>query len=185
MKPLSLEGLEPGEVGRLGRREAPGGHDREPRADAIAAVGSHLPAPAALVESHRGDASVQLDVTAQVEAVGDVTEVAQQFVLAGIALRPDPVTQEIRIEGVLVVDALDIAARSRIAVPEPGAADPVTRLEDARREPQSAEAVQHVQAGEAGADDHGVEGLVAVLPLLRDNVSHRLSSTARRRVSPA
>jgi hypothetical protein len=58
------------------------------------------------------------------------------------------------------------------------AEDAVSRLEHTRREPQSAQAVQHVQAGEAGADDDRAESLVAVLPVLRDNVRHRLSSIA-------
>ncbi len=44
-----------------------------------------------------------------------------------------------------------------IAVPVPGAADAVARLEDARREPELAQAVEHVEPGEPGPDDDRVD----------------------------
>ena len=60
-------------------------------------------------------------------------------------------------ERVGVLHALDVAARAGVAVPVPGAADAAARLEHPRREPEPPQPVQHVQAGEAGADDDRVE----------------------------
>ena len=85
-------------------------------------------------------------------------DVAQDLRLGGVALGPAPLLLELVGEGVGVVQALDVAAGARVAVPEPGAADAAAGLEDARRQPQAAQAVEHVQAGEAGADDDNVEG---------------------------
>ena len=79
---------------------------------------------------------VELDVAAQVEAVGDVVDVAQDLRLGGVALGPVPLLLELVGERVRVVQALDVAARARVAVPVPGAADAVAGLVDARREPE-------------------------------------------------
>ena len=58
--------------------------------DRLAAVGGDVPAARGLVEDGGGDAGLELDVAAQVEAVGDVVEVAEQLRLGGVALGPVP-----------------------------------------------------------------------------------------------
>src|SRR5438552_18641570 len=52
-------------------------------------------------------------------------------------------------ERVRVLHALDVAAGAGIAIPVPGASDPVARLEDARREPERARAMEHVEPRES------------------------------------
>ena len=98
------------------------------------------------------------DVPAQVEAVGDVIGVVENLRLRRVFLRPVPLLVEFFRERERILHALDVAARAGIAVPVPGAADAATGLIDPRGEAESAQAVQHVHAGEAGADDDGVEG---------------------------
>ena len=89
--------------------------------------------------------------------VGDVTEVAEDLGLRRVALRPLPLGLELGIEAVRVVDALDVAARTRVAVPVPGAADVVGALDHLRREPEASQAVEHVQPGEPGTHHDDVD----------------------------
>ena len=80
----------------------------------------------------------KLDVAPQVEAVGDVLDVAQDLGLGRVALGPLPLLLELLGELVRVLHALDVAARARVAVPVPGAADVAARLErPAPRSPSS------------------------------------------------
>ena len=132
----------------------------------VAAVRLDLPAVRRLVEVRRGHARLELNVAAEIEAVGDVLDVAQDLGLGGIALRPVPFLLQLVGEGVGVVHALDVAAGAGIAVPVPGAADAAARFEDPRGEAEAAQAVEHVQAGEPGADDDGVAG-VSLARLIR------------------
>ena len=79
--------LEAREVGHLRGREAAGGHDAEARRHAVAAVGRRPSSGSAASSKTRGGhAGLELDVAAQVEAVGDVVEVAQDLRLGGVAL---------------------------------------------------------------------------------------------------
>ena len=91
------------------------------------------PPPGGLVEGRRRHARRELDVAPQVEAVGDVVDVGEDLRLGGVPLAPLPLLLQLVRERVRVVHALDVAARARVAVPVPGAADAVARLEDARR----------------------------------------------------
>ena len=114
------------------------------------------PAIVRFVELRRHDIRVQLDIAAQVEAVGHVVRVAQDLGLARVALGPLPLLLQRVGERVGILHALDVAARARIAVPVPRAADARAALVDARRHAEPAQPVQHVEAGETGADDDGV-----------------------------
>ena len=116
-----------------------------------------------LVEFGRDDIRVQLDVAAQVEAVGDVVRVAQDLGLAGVALGPLPFLLQLVGERIGILHALDVAARARIAVPVPGAADARAALVHARRHAEPAQPMQHVEAGETGADDDRVVDFVCCL----------------------
>ena len=156
------EALQTREGRDLGARQAPGGHDAEAGRHVVAAVRLDVPPVRRLVEVRRGHARVELNVAAEIEAVGDVLDVPQDLGLGGIPLRPAPFLLELVAEGVRVVHALDVAAGAGIAVPIPGAADAAARFEDPRGQAEAAQAVEHVQAGEPSADDDGVE--VAALP---------------------
>ena len=152
-------------------RQASDRHDQVLRGDAPAALERDGPAIVCLVELRRDHIRVQLDIAAQVEAVGHVVCVAQDLGLARVALGPLPFLLQLVGERVGILHALDIAARARIAVPVPGAADARAALVDARRHPQPAQPMQHVEAGETGADDDRV---VACLRVSR----HRFSDFA-------
>ena len=97
------------------------------------------------------------DVAPQVVAVGDVVDVAQDLGLGRVLLGPLPLLLELGVERVRVEVALHVAARARVAVPEPGAADAVAGLHDAGLEPELAQQMQLVKPGEACAHDECVD----------------------------
>ena len=81
----------------------------------------------------------------------------QDLGLRGVLLGPRPVALELGIEAVRVVGRRDVAPGAGIAVPVPGAADVVGRLEDGgSRSPSSPEPAEQVEPREAGAHDHHV-----------------------------
>ena len=80
------------------------------------------------------DAGVELDIGAQIEAVGDVVGVFQNLRLRRVALAPVPFLLQFVGERIGILHALDVAARAGIAVPVPGAADAAALLVDPRRQ---------------------------------------------------
>src|SRR6185437_1023046 len=64
--------------------------------------------------------------------------------------------QQLLREGVAVGIAFTIEARPRVAVPVPGAAHPGAGLEHPHPQPELAQTVELVEAGDARADDDGV-----------------------------
>jgi hypothetical protein len=123
----------------------------------VAAIRPDLPAVPRLVEDGGGHPRLELDIPAQVETVRHVVDIGEDLRLGGVALGPLPLLLQIVRERVGVVHALDVAAGARVAVPVPGAADSLARLEDARREAEPAQPVQRIESREAGADDHRVQ----------------------------
>src|SRR4029077_9833958 len=119
----ALEILAAFERDMVGRREAAYRHDAEFGRHAVAAIGRDAPAFVALVEGRRGNARVEQDMPAQVEAVGDVIGVAQNLRLRRVLLRPIPLLVELFGERERILHAFDVATRAGIAVPVPGAAD--------------------------------------------------------------
>ena len=103
------------------------------------------------------DPGAEGEVLAQIEAVRDMFQVAEDLGLARIAFLQRPLLLQVRHERERVVHDLGVAARARVAVPVPGPAHAVALLEAVDGEPLLAQPVQHVQAGEAGPDDHRVE----------------------------
>ena len=69
------------------------------------------------------DAALELDVTPQIEFVGDVIQIALGLRLTGEMLLPVPFLQQFLRKGVAVCPALRIKARAGIPVPVPSAAD--------------------------------------------------------------
>ena len=146
-----------GEVRLVGHRQAARGHDAEPGGDGLARVGGHRPAAGALVEMRRDHPGVEGDVPPQVEPVGHMVQVAQQLRLGGVALAPLPFVLQFLGEGIGIFLALDIHPGPGIAVPVPGAADPVAGLPGMGGQPHAPELVQEIEARKAGADNGNVE----------------------------
>ena len=94
---------------------------------------------------------------AKIEAVGDMVGIGEDFGLRRVFLRPVPLLVQFLRERERILHALDVAARARIAVPVPGAADAAAGLEHPRRKAEPAQPMQHVHPGKARADHDGVE----------------------------
>src|SRR5215475_14807279 len=109
----------------------------------------HVLTPRLLAPVGGGHAAPKLDVTAQVELVGDVVEIAQRLRLAREMLGPVPFVEQFLREGEAVGIALRIEARAGVAVPVPGAADTGAGLEHAHPEAELAQAMKLVKAGDA------------------------------------
>src|SRR5690606_11444233 len=90
--------------------------------DGVAVFGVHQPGRGVLVVGGGGDAGAEVDVPAQVEAVGDVPRVAEDLRLGRVALLPLVLLLQFRGEGVRVGEALHVHAGAGVAVPVPGAA---------------------------------------------------------------
>ncbi|MHC2404108.1 hypothetical protein ACVMGC_008652 [Bradyrhizobium barranii subsp. barranii] len=154
---FALEILDTVDLGRLRRGEAACGHDVVAAGDRRAAAGGELPALSRFVPFGFGDLGLEADVAAQIVAVGNEAEIAQDLGLGRVFLRPGPGVIELRIESVAVVDGLDIAAGAGIAVPVPRAADIAGFLEGDRREAGLAQAMEKIKAGKSGADHGNVD----------------------------
>src|SRR5437016_612999 len=102
------------------------------------------------------DRAAELYVPAKVELVGDVIQVFQRVRLGGEVLLPVPFPHQLLGKGVAIGPAFGIETRARIAVPVPGAADVRAGLEDSHSHAQFAQAVEHIHAGNPGADDDRV-----------------------------
>ena len=100
----------------------------------------------------------EADVGAQLEAVGHMVGVLQDFGLGGETLAPVPLLLQVFRELVGILHALDVASRAGVAVPVPGAAHTIAGFEDSGLEPEFARGVQHVHAGKPGPHDDDVEG---------------------------
>ena len=156
--PAPGEALQPGDLRHVGRRQAADGGDEIAHTVALSRFGHDIPAVRRFVVVRGRDARVEADVAPQVELVRHVVQVAQDLGRLGIALRPAPFLEQLPGEEVAVGVALGVAARARIAVPVPRAAELGGGFHHLDREPQPlAQAKQLVQAGEAGADDECVE----------------------------
>src|SRR4029077_19909130 len=120
---------------------------------------------------------LELDVATQIEFVGDVIQIALGFGLAREVLLPVPFFQQLLRKGVAVSPTFGIEAGTGIAVPVPGAADAGARFEHPRLEPEFAQLVELIEAGNPGADDDRVEIRARIRPRLvrgRLRVSHVL-----------
>ncbi len=158
---LPLEAVTPRDVGQVGRRQAAGGHHQEAGARlvhrcVVRALRAHLPLVGGLVVVGRQHARLEADAVTQPEALGHMLGVAQDLRLGGKALGPAPALLQLLGERVGVLQALDVAAGARIPVPVPGTAHATPGLKYLRLQPELTCLVQHVEAGEAGADDDQV-----------------------------
>ena len=175
--PGAFEAVQAVEGRPVDGREAPGGHDAIGGGEPRAVLGGDAPAPRHLVEDRLGDRRLEADVTAEVEPVRHVLQIAQDLRLPWVALGPPPLLLELVRELVGVLDAIGVAAGAGVAVPVPGAADPAAPLEDLHREPHPAQPMEHVKAGEACADHDRVHVRRAVCaPSVFGRISRRRSA---------
>src|SRR5262249_36789242 len=140
-----------------GRKAADGGNDEAGRIH-LALVGAHGPAIGLFIEHGLDNPLAELDVGLEVEALGAMLEIAQDLVLLRIAFGPLPLWREVRVEGGAIDVTMGVATRTGIAVPVPGPADAMARLDRLDLQAEAvAQRLDHVHAGEAGADHHGIE----------------------------
>src|SRR5262249_2086210 len=143
--------------GRHGRRrERPDGHDQKLRARPSAVGALDLPFAGDLVVRRGRGTTTELDVTPQVELVRDELAVPQRLRLGREVLAPLPFAQDLVREGVPVCPRFGVEPRAGITVPVPRAADAVASLEHAHAEPQPAQPMELIHAGDAGPDHDGV-----------------------------
>jgi hypothetical protein len=161
--PPAGEVAEPGDWRDVGGGEESGGHDHETGGHALADGGDDGPAAGGVVEGDGGDRGIEGDVRAQVEPVGDVVDVAEHLGLGRELLAPLPLLFEFGGERVRVVEARDVAAGARVAVPVPRAAYTIARFEDPGRQAELLQPVEHVQPRQPGADHHGVDHHAGVI----------------------
>jgi hypothetical protein len=144
-----------------------------------AVAGPDDPEAGRLVEDDAFDARVELEVAAKTETVGDVVEIALDLRLCGVALAPLPVLLKFFRELIGILQALGVSALAGIAVPEPGAAEPGAFLESANRKPESLQAMNRVNTGEAGAHHNGVEAPSRAFLLCRLILRHFWAKPAK------
>src|SRR5712671_7912337 len=85
--PLPFERLEAWDLGHIGRGQAADGGNQTPRRHRLAGLGGHPPEISGSIILCPGDPRFEADVAVQVEAVGDVIEVASFVSMTGNALR--------------------------------------------------------------------------------------------------
>ena len=176
---LALEIADAVDLRRLGRGQAAARHDVGAAGHRRAGAGREQPALRGLVPRSRCHLGAEANVAPQVVAVGDETEVAQNFRLGGVFFRPLPRALQLRIEGVAVIGGLDVATRTGIAVPVPGAADIAGRIQSHDGKACPAQAMEKVQAGKAGTDHGDVDVLHTGVDRLRSTcVWHGAPPTA-------
>ena len=124
-----LEAIAAGELRQAWQRQAAHCHDAKPCHRHLAAVGAYRPLVGRLIEARARDPGIEDNVAAQIEAVGDMVGIAEDFGLGRVALFPDPGLLQGFRERVGVLQAFDIAARARVTIPVPGAAHAAAGLE--------------------------------------------------------
>src|SRR6185312_15190380 len=154
---LALEVLDAIDLRRLGRGKTTRGHDVVAAGYGSAIVHRELPTFPRVVPCRGRDFGVEANVGPQVIAIGDKAKITQDFGLGRVFFRPRPCALELRIEGVAVIDRLNVAACAGISVPVPGAADVAGFLQHDRVESGLAQPMQKVKAGETGAYDRDID----------------------------
>ena len=91
---FSLEGLQSLDVGNIACRNAANASNQVLGCDPISLVCFDFSAVGIFHESCGGDPGVELDVSPQVKAVGDVVDVGQDFRLFRVLATPVPVLEQ-------------------------------------------------------------------------------------------
>ena len=124
----------PGTSGKYGTERTPVAATRNRVRYSVPSPTVTVHCPGRLVVDGRGHRGPEPHVAPEVEAVHHVVEVALDLRLLGEVLLPLPLLEQLLGEEVAVGVALRVEAGPGVAVPVPGAADPVAGLEQHRRE---------------------------------------------------
>ena len=180
---FALEALDARNVGQVRFGQGPRSADEEAGLIAIALVGADRPGLRFLVPVRLVDRGVELDVAAQIVAIGEVERIGQDFGLGGVTLGPVPFLIEFVVPRHRIVHRRHVAARARITVPVPGSADIAAALDHQRRQPQLAQLDQHVHAAKARADHDRIETLHFLNILQHPLHAFRIGPFGRQRVA--
>ena len=144
-------------AGSSGAERMPEAATTERGCERLIRLGSHHPRRVLLVEGHRDDLGMELDVAAKVKPVGDEVQIGLDLRLGRHRLRPNPFLLNLFREAVRVLDALDVTTRTGIAVVQPSPADVFGHFQHAGPQSELPQPMQRIQTGEARADDQHVE----------------------------
>src|SRR5215471_16352626 len=128
MVPPSLKALQPRVIRRARCRKIAGRHNAKARGCCRAFVSRYRPRVCVAVKDRLFNPGIELDIASEVETIGHMVDVTQDLGLRAVTLGPMPLLLQLVREGIGVLQAFDVAATSRVAVPVPGAANPATRL---------------------------------------------------------
>ena len=102
-------------------------------------------------------APVKADIAAQIMAVSNVVGIGQDFRLPRKPLRPRPFLLQFTVKLIGILQTFNVAAGARIAVPIPGAANPVTGFNSRRRQAHLAQAIEQIHASKAGPNNNHID----------------------------
>jgi hypothetical protein len=157
----SLERLDSWDVRFERHRQDAGRRDHEACGEGLSCGRANSPPRVRVVPVHCDDLGIEFDVTAQVQTVGDEVEIGLDLGLGGHVLGPHPFLLDLIGEAVRVLDTLDVATCSRVAVEQPRPADRVGLLHDRRAKTEFAGPMQGIETGEPRPDHHDLEVSVA------------------------
>ena len=140
---------------RIGRKRAKRG-DQEAAVMLCARIKCDCPALRSFIEMRAHDAAIELDMAAQIEPIRHMLQITQSFGLRGEMLAPAPFLQQLIGKGIAVGIAFGIKPRAGVAVPIPGAAQIAAGFEHLDAIAKLPQAIQLIQAGNAGADDDDI-----------------------------
>jgi hypothetical protein len=121
-----------------------------------AAADADAPEVVLLVVDGAIDIRAELDVLAQVQAVGDEVQVVENLGARRVSLAPAPLLPHLLGEGERVVWVLAVGPHTGVAVDPPRATDALRAVEHEDALTDLAEVVEEGQAGEPRADDDAV-----------------------------
>jgi len=154
---VALETIRARDVGVFGYGETTGGHHVVTAGDGLARRGVDRPLLCRVVPCGFVDTNLKVDTRIKIVFLRHVLRVSKDFGLRRVLFRPLPFIEQFRVPRVLVVRSRDVAARTRVAVPVPGATHVVAGFEHPRGEPVLAQLVQQVHAGEPRPGDNDVD----------------------------
>ena len=155
--PLAFERFQTLEIGHPRQRQIARSHDTKPCIDDVATIGRDSPVATCRVVDCRFHSGLEPDITPQIEAVSDMIGVTQYIGLSRETLRPFPLLLQLVRKRIGILQAFNIAAGTRIAIPVPGAAHALTGFEDLHRQLEFTQPMKGIHAGKTGADDHDVK----------------------------
>ena len=162
VKGLPLEALDARNVRHMGGGQNADRRDHILSARAMTVFGGDVPAVGLLIIDGRLDARIEADVRPELELVGHEVQIFLVLGLARKVLGPVPFLQQFFGERIGVAIGFGIEARTRIAIPVPGAADAAAGFETAGVEAELAQAIELVEPRYPSADDQCIQFLDSI-----------------------